>query len=75
MILQDPAGALNPRHTVYDSVAEGLRLHRLSGDDPDGRSEEQQVADALAVGRAAAARSGCSCATRTSCPAASASGC
>src|SRR4051812_16262071 len=22
MILQDPAGALNPRHTVYDSVAE-----------------------------------------------------
>jgi peptide/nickel transport system ATP-binding protein len=48
MILQDPAGALNPRHTVYESVAEGLRLHRLSGDDPDGRPEEQQVADALA---------------------------
>ena len=24
-----PAGALNPRHTVYDSVAEGLRVHRL----------------------------------------------
>jgi peptide/nickel transport system ATP-binding protein len=48
MILQDPAGALNPRHTVYDSVAEGLRLHRLSATDPDGRSEEQQVADALA---------------------------
>jgi oligopeptide/dipeptide ABC transporter ATP-binding protein len=48
MILQDPAGALNPRHTVYDSVAEGLRLHRLAGSDPEGRSEEQQVADALA---------------------------
>jgi len=47
MILQDPAGALNPRHTVYDSVAEGLRLHRLSSHDPGGRSEEQQVADAL----------------------------
>ena len=47
MILQDPAGALNPRHTVYDSVAEGLRLHRLSQRDPDGRSEEQQVAEAL----------------------------
>jgi oligopeptide/dipeptide ABC transporter ATP-binding protein len=47
LILQDPAGALNPRHTVYDSVAEGLRLHRLShGGD---RSEEQQVADALAA--------------------------
>ncbi len=49
MILQDPAGALNPRHTVYDSVAEGLRLHGLSNTDPDGRSEEQQVSDALAA--------------------------
>ena len=48
MILQDPAGALNPRHTVYDSVAEGLRLHGLSRHDPDGRTEERQVADALA---------------------------
>ncbi len=47
MVLQDPAGALNPRHTVYDSVAEGLRLHGLSSSDPDGRSEERQVADAL----------------------------
>ena len=47
MILQDPAGALNPRHTVYESVAEGLRLHKMALPDPDGRSEEQQVADAL----------------------------
>ena len=47
MILQDPAGALNPRHTVYESVAEGLRLHRLATD-ADGGSEEQQVATALA---------------------------
>jgi peptide/nickel transport system ATP-binding protein len=47
MILQDPAGALNPRQTVYDCVAEGLRIHKLSGHDPDGRTEEQQVADAL----------------------------
>lgn len=43
LILQDPAGALNPRHTVYDSVAEGLRLHGMTDD------EEQQVADALAA--------------------------
>ena len=43
MVLQDPAGALNPRHTVYDAVAEGLRLHGLT----DG--EEQRVADALAM--------------------------
>ena len=49
MVLQDPAGALNPRQTVYDCVAEGLRLHKLSGHDPAGRSEEQQVADALAT--------------------------
>ncbi len=49
MILQDPAGALNPRHTVYESVAEGIRLHKLSTDDPDGRPEERQVADALAA--------------------------
>lgn len=43
LILQDPAGALNPRHTVYDSVAEGLRLHGLSD------NEEQRVAAALAM--------------------------
>ncbi|MFC6288587.1 ABC transporter ATP-binding protein [Nocardioides sp. GCM10027113] len=49
MVLQDPAGALNPRHTVYESVAEGLRLHGLSTRDPQGRTEEQQVADALAA--------------------------
>ena len=48
MVLQDPSGALNPRHTVYDSVAEGLRLHGLSANDPEGRTETQQVADALA---------------------------
>lgn len=45
MVLQDPAGALNPRHTVYESVAEGLRLHRLAADG----SEEEQVAAALAA--------------------------
>ncbi|MGI8433188.1 MAG: ABC transporter ATP-binding protein [Nocardioidaceae bacterium] len=29
LILQDPTGALNPRQSVYESVAEGLRIHRL----------------------------------------------
>ena len=29
LVLQDPAGALNPRQNVYDAVAEGLRLHGL----------------------------------------------
>lgn len=41
LVLQDPLGALNPRHTVYDAVAEGLRIHKVPGD------EQQLVADAL----------------------------
>ena len=46
LVLQDPAGALNPRHTVYDSVAEGLRVHRLVTD--SGKTETELVAAALA---------------------------
>jgi oligopeptide/dipeptide ABC transporter ATP-binding protein len=29
LVLQDPAGALNPRQNVFDAVAEGLRLHGI----------------------------------------------
>ncbi len=29
LVLQDPGGALNPRQTVYDAVAEGPRLHGM----------------------------------------------
>ena len=29
LVLQDPAGALNPRQNVFDAVAEGPRLHGL----------------------------------------------
>ena len=47
LVLQDPAGALNPRHTVYESVAEGIRLHRLDRSDPEGRTETGLVAAAL----------------------------
>ncbi|QAY73501.1 ABC transporter ATP-binding protein [Agromyces protaetiae] len=32
-VLQDPTGSLNPKHTVYEAVAEGPRLHRLPGDE------------------------------------------
>ncbi|MBB5870178.1 peptide/nickel transport system ATP-binding protein [Allocatelliglobosispora scoriae] len=32
LVLQDPAGALNPRRTVYQAVAEGLQIHRVPGD-------------------------------------------
>jgi ABC-type glutathione transport system ATPase component len=41
LVLQDPTGSLNPRHTVYEAVAEGVRIHRLG-------NERQRVADALA---------------------------
>ncbi len=41
LVLQDPSGSLNPRHTVYDAVAEGLRIHGGVAD------ERAAVADAL----------------------------
>jgi oligopeptide/dipeptide ABC transporter ATP-binding protein len=43
MVFQDPAGALNPRQTVYESVAEGLRVHGIHV------QEERRVADALSA--------------------------
>jgi peptide/nickel transport system ATP-binding protein len=42
MVFQDPAGALNVRQTIYEAVAEGLRIQKLGGE------EEAQVAEALA---------------------------
>jgi peptide/nickel transport system ATP-binding protein len=40
LVLQDPTGSLNPRHTVYEAVAEGLRIHGIA-------DEEKLVAAAL----------------------------
>ncbi len=48
MVLQDAAGSLNPRQTVYESVAEGIRLHGRAARDAEGRSEAELVAAALA---------------------------
>jgi oligopeptide/dipeptide ABC transporter ATP-binding protein len=42
MVFQDPTAALNPRQTVYEAVAEGIRIQGLDG------SEEDRVAAALA---------------------------
>jgi oligopeptide/dipeptide ABC transporter ATP-binding protein len=47
MVLQDAAGSLNPRQTVYESVAEGIRLHGLAGRTGEQRSEAELVAAAL----------------------------
>jgi oligopeptide/dipeptide ABC transporter ATP-binding protein len=41
MIFQDPTGALNARQTLYEAVAEGLRVQRVQG------NEEALVAEAL----------------------------
>ncbi|CAA9348419.1 MAG: putative peptide transport ATP-binding protein [uncultured Nocardioidaceae bacterium] len=46
MVLQDASGSLNPRQTVYESVAEGIRLHRLA-DARSGTAEADLVAKAL----------------------------
>jgi peptide/nickel transport system ATP-binding protein len=40
-VLQDPTASLNPKHTVYEAIAEGPRLHRMPGD------EREIVASAL----------------------------
>jgi oligopeptide/dipeptide ABC transporter ATP-binding protein len=43
VVFQDPMGSLNPRQSIYEAVAEGVRIHGLQGD------EKELVAQALAL--------------------------
>jgi oligopeptide/dipeptide ABC transporter ATP-binding protein len=45
MVLQDASGSLNPRQSVYESVAEGIRLHGLAAS--EGATEADLVARAM----------------------------
>jgi len=33
IVFQDPAGALNPRQTIYEAIAEGIRVQKMPGDE------------------------------------------
>ena len=42
LVFQDPTGSLNPRQSVYEAVAEALRIHGVRDDEP------RRVAEAMA---------------------------
>ncbi|HTG48786.1 MAG TPA: ABC transporter ATP-binding protein [Actinomycetota bacterium] len=46
MVFQDPTASLNPRQTIYEIVAEGLRIHKID-EGPNGETEAELVNRAL----------------------------
>jgi peptide/nickel transport system ATP-binding protein len=51
LVLQDPSSALNPRHSVYEAVAEGLRIHGLPGDEREHVTKALESAELRPVER------------------------
>ncbi|GAA2013992.1 ABC transporter ATP-binding protein [Brevibacterium samyangense] len=51
MVLQDPSGSLNPKLSVYESVAEGLRVQKFEGDERGRVVEALEAAELLPAER------------------------
>ncbi|WP_291279951.1 ABC transporter ATP-binding protein [Galactobacter sp.] len=47
MVLQDPSAALNPKLSVYESVAEGLRVQRYPGNEADRVRQAMEEAELI----------------------------
>lgn len=56
MVFQDPYGALSPRMTMGEIVAEGLRIHRLIKDERDCLQRVEQALQDVGLDPALAAR-------------------